>query len=312
MARLPKLPFGIAAAAALVCVPLAAQPARHRFSIFQRIRHSHPAAQAGAATPFPLGQEAPPDATEVGFRSRQQMTAADRALEAQSESAIAQHAAFENFQLNEGTWTYRQIACRALPNHLLLRFTRDQGAGDRSMFSVSIPRGGKGRLRLIPVLRRGFSLYSPAPSNAGAVAAFNQIRREDGPDPNAGWLETALCYAALTGANPSVGPLTGEAVLDDPSPPLAEMLVTIDGGAVVTFTDEAAKPHPDLWTMSFSPQGALLNVKREPAVLNTRVTMPQQAQQGRTIMLPTSADQPDESSQSETQTPAPPAGPASH
>jgi hypothetical protein len=298
MARFPKLPFGIIAAAAFVCVSLAAQTAHHKPSIFQRIRHSHAVVQPGSATPFPLGKEAEPAATDVEFRNPDRMTAADRALEAQSESAIAQHAAFENFQLNDGRWSYQQIACRALPNHLFLRFTRSRGAGDRSMFSVSIPRAGKGRLRLIPILRRGFSLYSPAPSREGSVAAFNQIRTEDGPDPNAGWLETALCYAALTGANPSVGPLTGEAVLDDPSPPLAEMLVTIDGGAVVTFTDEAAKPRPILWTMTFNPEGALLKVKREPAVLNSQVVMPQQAQQGQTTILPGSTEQPPTSSAS--------------
>lgn len=311
MDRISKSPFGIAAAAAFLCVSLAAQQASHKLSIFQRKSHSNTQTETGPATPFPLGREAPPETTDVVFRSPHRMSAADRQLKAESESAIAAHAAFENFHLDDGQWTYQQIACRALPNHLFLRFTRDSGPRDGSVFSVSIPRTGNGRLRLIPIQRRGFSLYSPAPSNRGTVAAFNQIRREDGPNPDAGWLETALCYAALAGANPSVGPLTGDAVLEDPAPPVAEMLVTLDGGAIVTFTDEAAHPHPILWNMTFNPKGALLKVNREPAVLNARKIMPAQSPPHHTTILPVTAVRPDAGTQSETSISAPPAQPAS-
>lgn len=311
MDRFPKLPFGIAAAAVFLCASLAAQPAHRWSSIFQHWKRPRTTVPTGQS-PFPLGQEAPPHATLLQFRSPDQMTPADRELEVKSQSAIAAHAAFANFQLNDGAWNVQQIVCRALPNHLFLRFTRNNGAGDRSVFSVSIPRNRQGRLRVIPVLRRGYSLFSPAPSNNGTIAAFNQIRREDGPNPTSGWLQTALCYAALAGADPNVGHLTGNAVVNDPSPPLAEMLVTIDGGAVVTFTDEAAKPRPDLWTMTFSPTGALLKVKREPALLNSRVIMPQQTQQSQTTILPGSTGQFAKSSESETKAPAPPAPPVLH
>ena len=289
MDRFPNLPFGIAAVAVFVCASLAAQQASHKSSIFQRRHHVKTETQSGPATAFPLGKEAPPSASDVEFRSSDQMTSADRQLEAGSDSAIARRAAFENFPLDQGTWTHQQIVCRALPNHLFLRFSRQNGPRDRSMFSVSILRGGKGNMRVIPILRRGFSLYSPAPSNDGAIAAFNQIRREDGPNPDAGWLETGLCYAALTGADPAVGPLTGEQVLTQPAPPLAEMLVTLDGGAIVTFTDEAARPHPMLWTMTFNRKGTLLKVQREPAVLNSRVVMPQQQEHYQSTILPAPA-----------------------
>jgi hypothetical protein len=312
MDRVPKLPVGMLAAAAFFCLSAAAQPAHHRFSIFQRKQHTKAALQIQPAAPFPLGKEAPSPATDVEFRPPDRMNEADRVLEANSASAIARQAAFENFPLDQGHWNYQQIACRAFPNHLFLRFTRNQGADDRSNFSVSIPRGGKGHLRVIPVLRRGYSLYSPAPINDGTVAAFNQIRREDGvPNPNAGWLETGLCYAALAGDSPSVGPLTGDAVLDAPAPPLAEMVVTLDGGAIVTFTDQAARPHPVLWTMSFDPKGTLLKVKREPAVLNAHRVVSQQDQQYRKIILPGAAAQPAAGNQSETRPSDPPAKPAS-
>lgn len=310
MDRLPKFPFGLAAAATFFCLCLPAQPSHRRFSIFQRKHHAKSLLQTGPASPFPLNQEEPPATTDVEFRSPNHMTEADRQLEAGSQSDIAQRARFQNFQFDEGNWNWQQIACRALPNHLFLRFTRDNGAGDRSIFSVSIPRG-KGRLRLIPVRRRGYSLYSPAPSNDGAVAVFNQIRREDGPNPNAGWLETGLCYAALTGANPSVGALIGNAALDSPTPPLAEMTVTLDGGATVTFTDQAARPNPMLWSLRFGPKGALLSVKREPAARNKRRIVPQQTAQNPTTILPAPAAQPPSSARSQTSSSSAPATSAS-
>jgi hypothetical protein len=311
MDRFPKLPLGLAAAAAFVCVSLAAQSSSHRFSIFPRKHHVQTAIEAEPAAPFPLDKEEPLAATDVAFRSAGQMTAADRQLEASSESAIARHAALEDFSLDEGHWSWQQIACRALPNHLFLRFTRDNGAGDRSMFSISIPRDGNGHLRIIPVLRRGFSLYSPAPSNNGTVAAFNQIRREDEADSNAGWLETGLCYAALAGANPSVGSLTGNHELDSPAPPLAEMLVLLNGGAIVKFTDQDARPHPMLWSMTFSPKGTLLEVKREPADLNAHWIVPQQTKQNQSTTIPASG-QSAAANPSETSTSATPATPVSH
>jgi len=272
MEPFPKFMFGLAAAI-LLCASSTAQPPHRWPSIFHRRKHGDTTIQAGRS-PFLLGQEAPPIATDVRFRSPDQMSAPDRALEANSHDAIAMHAALANIQLAEGNWSYRQIDCRAFPNHLFLRFVRDSAPGDRSLFSVSIPRNRQGRLQVMPVLRRGYSLFSPAASNSGTIAAFNRIRREDGPDPKTGWLETALCYAALAGADPGIGPLTGDAVADDPSPPLAQMQVLLDGGAIVRFTDEAALPHPQLWSLTFGPGGDLLNVSREPAVVNTRWIVP--------------------------------------
>lgn len=303
MDRFPKFPFGIAAAI-LLCASVAAQPPHRWSTIFQRSKHAKLPVHTEPPSPFPLGQEAPPVSTDVQFRSPDRISAADRALQAGSEAAIARHAGLANFQLSEGQWSYRQIDCRAFPNHLFLRFTRNGGPGDRSVFSVSIPRNGQGRLLVIPVLRRGYSLFSPAPGNAGAIAAFNRIRREDGPNPKTGWLETALCYAALAGANPSVGPLTGDAVVDDPSPPLAEMQVLLGGGAIVRFTDEAALPHPLLWSLTFSPGGKLLKVHREPALINTR-WIPPKGWRPKSITHPAPVKQPDATVQPESKNSAP-------
>jgi hypothetical protein len=130
-------------------------------------------------------------------------------------------------------------------------------------------------VRLMPVLRRGYSLFSPAGVNAGTIAAFNQIRREDGAGSNVGWLETGLCYAALAGADPSVGPLTGDQVFSTPTPPIAVMEVPLQGGAIVRFTDQASQPHPTLWILTFNPQGTLQKVEHQPAVPGPRWIIPE-------------------------------------
>jgi hypothetical protein len=269
MVRILRLPTGLAATA-LLCVPLAAQPAKPLSWI---LRHGKHAAGNSQPTPFPMGQSAPPISTDVQFRSPGEMSPADRALAANSHSAIASRAALDALGYDRGQWTEQQIVCRALPNHLFLRFTRDDGIRDRSVFTVSIPRERSGRMRLIPVLRRGYSLFTPAGINAGTIAAFNQIRREDGPS-NAGWLETGLCYAALAGADPRVGALTGDEMLSEPAPPLAQMVVPVDGGAVITFTDQASQPHPTLWTLTFDRTGSLVKVKHQPAVEAKRYVAP--------------------------------------
>ena len=310
MDRVPNFFLGAAAGAILLCASLAAQTPHRWSSIFQRIKHGKSEIQTESSSTFPLGQEAPPISTDVQFRPPDRMTDADRALESSSQAAIARHAGLANFQLSQGDWSYRQIACRAFPNHLFLRYTRDNGPRDRSVFSVSIPRNGQGRLLLIPVLRRGYSLYSPAPSNNSTIAAFNRILREDDPHPKNGWLETALCYAALAGANPSVGQLTGDAVVNDPSPPLAEMQVLLDGDAIVRFTDQSSLPHPQLWSLTFSPTGNLLKVDREPAVITARWIEPE-GWHPRSEILPATVQQPGTTSQPQSKDPAP-TEPASH
>ena len=74
----------------------------------------------------------------------------------------------------------QKIACPRLTNHLFVQFTRNNGNGDVSIFSASIPRNGMGRIRIVPILKRSYSLFSPAPINSMTISAFNHIRSEEG------------------------------------------------------------------------------------------------------------------------------------
>jgi hypothetical protein len=216
--------------------------------------------------PFPLDSGALETAHSIELRSPDRMSEKDRDLEADAESSIAERAGFADLEFNEGKWSYRELVCPALPNHMFLRFTRNNGAGDVSVFSASIPRNGAGHVRIIPIQRRGYSLFSPAPINAMTIAAFNHIRAEEHADGAPAWLGTGLCYAALAGANPLAAPL--DEISASAKPPIASapiLEIPNRGGAIIRFTDLAAQPRPMEWNLIFNGKGRLLKATHASA-----------------------------------------------
>jgi hypothetical protein len=190
------------------------------------------------------------------------MTEKDRMLEADAESSIAERAGFADLEFNAGKWSYRQLVCPDFPNHLFLRFTRDNGVGDQSVFSASIPRNGEGHVRIIPILRRSYSLFSPAPINEITIAAFNHIRNEEKAESTPSWVGTALCYAALAGANPVAVPQGDASRMGGFPAASAPMLeITPEGDETIHVADVSAKPRPLAWVMTFNKKGRLLKVQ---------------------------------------------------
>jgi len=218
--------------------------------------------------PFAPGNELTVPLRSIEFRSPDKMTERDRDVEADAESSIRERAGFDGLEFNQGKWSYQQVVCPALPHHLLLRFTLNNGRGDVSVFSASIPRLGDGRVRIIPIQRRGYSLFSPAPINALTISAFNHIRAEEHSDQAPDWLTTGLCYAALAGAHPEAAqPADTDQIQKLPIAPLALLTIPNQGGAVIRFTDISAIPRPMEWTMTFDPKGKLLKAAHVPASL---------------------------------------------
>jgi len=201
------------------------------------------------------------------------MTEADRQLEAAARSTIADRAAGLGIQFGRDGWNYRQIVCAALPGHLLLRFERDNGPGDVSRFSASIPRAGQGKIRIVPILRRGYLPFTPAPESALTVSAFNRIRAEEGAAAQADWLELGLCYASLAGATPwALEPAPAEQAGFLPVHGLAVLKVEQGKGATVLFTGREATPTPMDWALTFDERGTLLKaIHRPAATLSTRM-----------------------------------------
>jgi hypothetical protein len=214
---------------------------------------------------MPFAPDAAPSAPSIEFRAYGQMLQKDRDLAADAESSIAEHAGHMDLEFNQGKWSDTQVVCPALPNHLFLQFTRNSGTGDVSVFTASIPRGGEGRVWIIPILLRGYSLFSPAPINKLTIAAFNRIRAEEPEDGNPDWLGTGLCYAALAGGHPEAA-LPGEIPEGGKNalamPPTLE--IPTRGGAVVRFTSVSAQ-RPMEWSMIFDGKGRLLKATHAPA-----------------------------------------------
>jgi hypothetical protein len=204
----------------------------------------------------------------VDFRSEEQMSGRDRLLLADAESSIAEHAGFAGLAFSNSKWNMRQIVCETFPNHLFVQYTRNNGEGDVSVFSASIPRNGNGRVRIVPILKRGYSLFSPAPINALTISAFNHIRAEDAETANSDWLGNALCYAALAGARPAVETPDASPELLKPIPALTAAMdveMQAKGMEVLRFDDAAARPHAMEWQMTFTHQGKLMKASHRPA-----------------------------------------------
>jgi hypothetical protein len=230
----------------------------------------HVVPAAPAPTPFPAGSETPAAAAPIEFRSPDQMNEKDRLLAADGESSIGEHIAWLGMNLNEGNWTYEQVVCPALPNHIFLKYTRNGGPGDVSVFTAAIPRAGDGRVRIIPIQMRGYSLFSPAPINALTISAFNHIRAEENPDKAPDWIGTGLCYAALAGyrfQNASAQP--DDSAKPDkrafPTAVPAMLQLPPRGGAVIEFSTVAENPPLTQWTMTFDRKGRLLKATHQRA-----------------------------------------------
>ena len=219
-------------------------------------------------SPFDLNPTSPGSEHSIRVLSEAQMTASDRDLVANWESAIQEHAGFENLDFDGSSWTYQQLVCPALPNHLFLRFTRNDGTREMSMFSAAVPRNGDGRVHIVPIVRRGYSLFSPAPIGAMTIAAFNRVRTEEGEGASADWIGTGLCYAALAGANPQTGapqPDSQEGAETPEAATIPPTLIVRSGGeAVIRFADVSTE-RPMEWNMTFDNKGKLVKASHAPA-----------------------------------------------
>lgn len=203
------------------------------------------------------------------FRSPEEMTAADREIADASQAEIARRAALQGFDLlrggqdggGEGSWSYEQAVCPVFPQHVILEYSRNNGPGDVTLFSAVIPRGD-GHVRVIPVRRRSYSLFTPAPSNAITLNDFNHMVGEGHEGLSPDWLTLGLCYAALAGGQVRAA-LQVEASASEVYPLLVPATLTVSGkgGAEVRFDDALSQTKSMEWTLTFAQDGRLLKVR---------------------------------------------------
>ena len=206
------------------------------------------------AVPSPTAADMEP----VRFRAEEQMTAGDRALLAGQGRAIANAAGFNAIDIEGGPWTRTQIECPALPGHLFVRYMRNQGPGDETVFTAAIARAGAGPAHVIPVLRRGYTTLFETSGSGAAVAVFNRIRREEQPADPPAWLGLGGCYAALAGAG------SRPAKIDTAVWPLgAPPILGVEGDkTILRFAGVDAAARPATWTLTFDRHGTLLKAER--------------------------------------------------
>jgi hypothetical protein len=224
-------------------------------------------------TPFPLDVHTG-RVQELEFRAPEAMTAADRELAASAQVEIERRAELQGFRgvggagqaemepSKDGGWGFEQAVCPVFPQHLILEYSRSNGAGDVTLFSVAVPRG-EGHVRVIPVRRRSYSLWTPASSNALTLNDFNYMVKEGGQGVSPDWLTLSLCYAALAGGHVRAALIAGKAA-DEVYPLLApaKLAVSWKGGAEVYFADSTPGVKPLQWSLTFSRSGRLLKAGR--------------------------------------------------
>lgn len=256
-----------AAVSACCC---AAQAPSHAPDDLTGLRVENP---KGTPTPTPFSLDVRTGRVQtLEFRAPDAMTEADRALAASAQGEIARRAALVGLHFDgEGNtgegragadgWGYEQAVCPAFPEHLVLEYSRSNGAGDVTMFSAVVPRGGDGHVRVIPVRRRGYSLFTPSSMNAITLNDFNHMVKEGGLSPD--WLTLTLCYGALAGGHVRAT-LQAEKPGDEHYPLFAPALLTVSdkGGAQVDVVDAADQGKRARWKFEFAQSGRLLKVKR--------------------------------------------------
>ncbi len=236
--------------------------------------------------PFAVTQPTPAPEYALRFIHADRMSREDQLIASNAESSIAEHAALNGFDLSDGEWKYEQIDCSAFPGHLFLRYTRNNGASDLTVFSASIPRGQDGRVRIIPIQKRSYSLFAPAPINALTISAFNHIRAEEGENRAFNWIGNGICYAALAGANPQL-PGADQPQAGEPFPAMDAVLQTaVQGGAVIRFVDTAATPRPMEWSMTFNQKGKLVKATHTQAAMITPHAVPETSAVSETRPVP--------------------------
>jgi hypothetical protein len=207
-----------------------------------------------------------------------QMSTADRALLQQREVDVSSAAAFYGFDISDSHWTYQQIVCRSLPDHMMLNFENDSVEHGSSHFVAVVPANGD-KVQVVTDYAHGLLPFHAAWEKSAAYEAFNQMittdRGEHELGPSSHWLNLGMCFAALTGHLPTVA-VPKESV--EASEALTKRngstpIILIDPGkdAEVLFSD-ISMARTGNWRLRFDKRGRLTKAELETAgSMKTRV-----------------------------------------
>jgi hypothetical protein len=207
-----------------------------------------------------------------------QMSAADRALLEQREVDVSSAAAFFGFDISDSRWTYQQIVCRTLPDHMMLNFENDSVEHGPSHFVAVVPANGD-KVQVVTDYAHGLLPFHAAWEKSAAYQAFNRMittdRGEHELGPSSHWLNLGMCFAALSGHLPKVA-VPKESL--EASEALTKRngstpIIFIDPGkdAEVHFSDVSAAQTGN-WRLHFDNRGRLTKAELDTVgPLKTRV-----------------------------------------
>lgn len=230
----------------------------------------NPALSKPLVDPF-LTQNHSVETTTLSYVSVDQLGTSDRAL-LQSRLprivALAQEQGFD-FQGQEqdgasSGWVARQAVCSALPDHMIVSYVRAAGTHSEASFTVAIPRTGNGRIHLVPVERKGFTLYTPSRRNRLTIVIFNDLLKDDARAVRSDWLGLGVCYAALAGDRvQAVTTLRPSSPPGIPQPTYTTASLSLSWKQPPAITFVGLPPGgstPRQWTLIFTPAGSLHKV----------------------------------------------------
>lgn len=207
-----------------------------------------------------------------------EMSAANRELLQQREVEVSSAASFYGFDISDSHWTYQQIVCRSLPDHMMLSFRNESVDHGPSHFVAVVPANGD-KVQVVTDYAHGLLPFHAAWEKSTAYEAFNRMtaadRGEHGLGPQSHWLNLGMCFAALTGHPPRV-PEPRESV--EASEALTKRngstpIILIDPGkdAEVDFSD-ISETRTNNWRLRFDNRGRLTKAELDSAgALKTRV-----------------------------------------
>jgi hypothetical protein len=200
-----------------------------------------------------------------------EMSAADRTRLEQREVDVSSAAAFYGFDISNSHWTYQQIVCRSLPDHMMLSFENDSVEHGPSHFVAVVPANGQ-KVQVVTEYAHGLLPFHAAWEKSTAYEAFNRMtatdRGEHALGPQSHWLNLGMCFVALTGHLPRVAE-PRESV--DASEALTKRngstpIILIDPGkdAEVDFSD-VSEARTGNWRLRFDNRGRLTKAELESA-----------------------------------------------
>ncbi|MDQ1693689.1 MAG: hypothetical protein QOH85_1224 [Acidobacteriaceae bacterium] len=193
-----------------------------------------------------------------------QMKPGDRELLQQRELDLSRAAAFYGLDISDSHWTYQQILCRSLPDHLMLSFQNDSAEHGASHFVAVVPANGE-KVQVVTDYTHGLLPFHAAWEKSAAYQAFNHMTETDRGEhelgPESHWLSLGMCFVALTGRVPNIA-------LPQGSVPASEALakrngstpiILIDPGkeAEVRFSDVSDARQTGNWSLRFDSKGRL-------------------------------------------------------